>query len=172
MYHGVIQSCIEHSLLIFCSTLYHYTTEFFVPLIACLIQYFGKMLSVLFFFKIQASVFYAYKRNTHSHFYLFSFFGIESKPCAYVITCNVSAVFSVQLILALIRIPLGFYSRHGALLLPISCCLRSLAYTHHEVNREYSLRVITECTQQFHTFHFTVAYATHIRTRFVCQAFT
>ena len=78
----------------------------------------------------------------------------------------------VELILAIVNIPFSLNACHRTLLLPIASLCWFLADAHHEVNWEYCLWVITECTLQFHTLIFCVAHFLHHSTRLVCQTLT
>ena len=66
-----------------------------------------------------------------------------------------------------VEVPFCFYTLHGTLFLPVSCSFRSFVDTHHKIDREYSLRVITESSEHFHSLYFTIADSTHESTCFV-----
>ncbi len=163
----MIKSGIENCFLILCSTFYFDSSQIIVPTLTSFLMDSCKVASALFLVKIFSCIFYTDERNSHSDFYLFTFFCIEREPCTDIVACNIFIILCVQLVFALVFIPFCFYTLHGTLFLPVSCSFRSFVDAHHKIDREYSLRVVTESPEHFHAFYFTIADSTHESTCFV-----
>ena len=147
MNQQMIKRCIKHSLLGICTTFHCYAWQVIIPFGTCFRMDLLKILSSLFTIQIQTGIFYAYKRNSHLHFYLFTFFCIEGEISTNVISCYFFSVTSIKFILSLILIPFSLNTHHRTLFLPIPCCRRILLNPQYKVNGEYSLRIITKCAK-------------------------
>ena len=172
MNQQMIQGRIKDFLLSFCTTLYGNTCKVAIPLRTCIRQNLFKILAFLLNLKVQTRIFHADKGNPHLHFHLLSFLCVEREIDTDIITSNFFIVAGIQFILALIRIPFGLYPRHRTLFLPIAGRRRHFLHPHYKIDRKHSLRIVTERTQQFHTFHFRITHPAKHRTAFVGKSFT
>ena len=172
MNQSVVHSCVEHALLVFSTTLHADALQVFVPLVAgfCteLVECSAER---LFLVEVQAGIFHAYERYTYTYFHHFVFSCVEREPCTYIVATHFLEVRLVDLVLASCVIPCSF-CLHRAHHLPETAFRRYLVDTHHEVDWEYGIRHITECTCQLRTFDFAFVHETYGSTSFVSQTFT
>ena len=168
----VIKSCIEDRALCLCTTLNEDAREVIIPLSTRLSTNNVEVLSTLFGIKVLTSVCHTYEWHTHLHLYLLISLSVEVHPYSDIITREFLVIGLIELELAIVGIPLSLYACHRTLFLPIASLCWLLTDTHHEVNWEYSLRVITECTLQLHTLILCVAHLLHHGTRLICESFT
>ena len=65
------------------------------------------------------------------------------------------------------HIPVLGCSLKLGLLLPVAALFGRLAYTHYEIHREYSLRIVAESTEQAHALKLGGAYTTQSGTHLI-----
>ena len=167
----VVHGGIENRLIVVRPAFHHHTRQIVVPHLAGCRTHFVEIEIRLFGVHIQAGIFDADKRDTHLYFDHFVFFGIILEPDADVVTAHLTVILRVQFIFAGIGIPFGFHSLHLALFLPVAGLLGGFAELHHEIDRENSLRVIAERTEQLASLYLRIAHHTNGRTGFIRQPF-
>ena len=167
---GVIQGGVEHAALSLGSTFYGNTVQRLGPSIASLLARTVEGKLGLFGVQILAGISYRHKRYTHLHLNLFAFGTIVVKIVAHIIASQLLAVGGVELIFAVVGIPIFLRSVHRRLLFPVASRCGLLVDAHHEVDGEHRLRVVTEGAHQTITFNLCIAYTAHHTAHLVCQA--
>ena len=166
----VIQSCVQYAALFVGSALNADAVERICPLGACVCHGFVEVEALLFGVEIGACALNRHEAHAHLHFHLFTLGEVVGHVVAYVVASHVAAVARIQLVLALICVPLSLGVVQVGLFLPHSECCRLLVDAHYEVHGEYSLRIVAECAEQTGALKLSVAYTSQRRTYLVCES--
>ena len=140
----VIESRVEHAALLLGAALHGYLVERACPLVVCLLGSGIEVESLLLLVEVFAGVGYGHEAHAYLHLHLFAFLTVVGHIVADVVASHVASVAGIELILALIFVPLLLRIAEVGLLLPHSVCSWLLVYAYHEVHREDSLRVVAE----------------------------
>ena len=172
MYQRVVQCGIKDSLLIFCTSFNFYTLEIGVPFLPCFLRNGIEILALLLYVQVLTCIGNAHKRHAYLHLNDFILGCIEVHIHTDIIAGNLFLISRIELILPSIGEPFSLFVRPFALFLPVTCTLRHLIYTHNEVNREYSLGIITKSSLQLKAFIFRRTHLFYHCPAFFCESFS
>ena len=168
----VVETRVEHALLLLGAALHLDAREDVVPLLAGFAVNLIEILALLFGFQIQACIFDADKGNANAHKHLFALCGVEGEPCAHVVARYFLGVLLIYFAGALCGVPVGFVAHHRTLELPVALLHALLLHAHDEVEREDALLVVVaESTEQADAFYLVVADAAQHAARLVAEGF-
>ena len=153
----VIQSGVQHASLVVGPALNADAVERVCPLGARVCHGLVEVEALLFGIEIGASALNRHEAHAHLHFHLLALGEVVGHVVAYVVARHVAAVARIQLVLALVGVPLSLSVVQVGLFLPHTECCRLLVDAHYEVHREYCLRIVAECAEQTSALKFSVA---------------
>ena len=144
----VIQRGVQYASLVVGSAFNAYTVERVGPLGACVCHSLVEVEALLFGIEIGASSLNRHEAYAHLHFHLFALGEVVGHVVAYVVARHVAAVARIELVLALIGVPLSLGVVQVGLFLPHTECCRLLVDAHYEVHGEHGLRIVAERAEQ------------------------
>src|SRR3712207_3672566 len=122
----VVECGVEYALLNLRAALHGDATEGFFPRLTGVGTHGVKALASLFGLQILTGIGYADKRNAHLYLYLLTFGAIVAEEVAHLIARHLARVVRVELVTAVVFVPLSFDSGKRGLLFPIAGSHRSL----------------------------------------------
>ena len=140
----VVKSGVEHTALVLGAALYGDAVERASPLVVTLFHNLLKLEAVLLGVEVLASVVDRHERHAYLHFHLIALDTIVRHIIAYIVASHVTTVARIELVLALVGVPLSLSVAESWLLLPHAVSRGLLAHTNDEVHREHRLRVVAE----------------------------
>src|SRR3712207_4917122 len=168
----VVECRVEHSLLGLRAALHGDAAEGLFPCLTGVGTHGVKGFAPLFGLQILTGIGYADERDAHLHLHLLAFGAIVAEEVAHLIARHLARVVRVELVTAVVLVPLGFHSTERGLLFPIAGSHRSLVDTQHEVDGEYRLTVITERSQKAMALNLGVADTLYHASRLIGQTVT
>ena len=116
----VVERRIEDGTLIGCTALYLDDTQCLLPAILCGTTDGGEVKCRLLGSEVQQGILFADEGDTRLHVDRLSRLGVEGEPYPDIIPADRLAVGRIDLVLTLVLIPLGLYTLHRRLLLPVA----------------------------------------------------
>ena len=116
----VVECRVEDGTLVVCTALYLDDTQCPLPAILCSMTNGGKVKRRLLGSEVQQGILFADEGDPRLHVDRLSRLGVEGEPYPDIISADCLAVGRVDLVLPLVLIPLGLYTLHRRLLLPVA----------------------------------------------------
>ena len=157
----VVQGGVEHALLLLAAAFYGDGAQRLVPLGGGAAADTVEVERGLLGLQVLAGVGDGDERDAHLHLHLFAGSEVVAEVVAYIVAGQFAAVAGVELVAAVVVVPLGLHTLHGRLFLPVAAALGGFVHTQHEVDGKHGLRVVAEGAAQAVAFYLGVAHTAH-----------